>query len=123
MTLAERVNDLNRWYEALPESRRILVYPAVLVAAGVIDTHRTGAPFGMVFLAALVLLFALRRSYIAGWFKQSAAAGPAGALEHQRTVEPPAAKAPAAKEPPPAAPAAKPEPAAEAARPQPVPPP
>jgi MYXO-CTERM domain-containing protein len=65
MTLAERVNDLNRWYEALPEPRRILVYPVVLLAAGAINMHWTGSPFGLVFLLALVVLFALRRSYTA----------------------------------------------------------
>src|ERR1700712_4631244 len=29
--------DLNRWYEGLPESRRLWVYPAVLLAAGAIN--------------------------------------------------------------------------------------
>jgi hypothetical protein len=113
MTFAERVNDLNRWYEALPEPRRVLVYPAVLLAAGAINMHWTGSPFGMVFLLTLLVLFALRRSYIAGWFKEPAAAGSPAAREHQPKTPPPAFKPPAAqpvaKDP---TPFVKPEPAA-----------
>jgi hypothetical protein len=116
MTFAERVNDLNRWYEALPEARRVLVYPAVLLAAGAINMHWTGTPFGMVFLLTLLVLFALRRSYIAGWFKEPAAAGSPAALEHQPKTPPlafkPAAPQPVAKDP---APTVKPEPVAAAA--------
>src|SRR4051812_19314967 len=96
MTFPERVIELNRWYASLPEPRRILVYPAVLLAAGAINMHWTGSPFGMVFLLALVVLFALRRSYTAGWIKPPAAAdGSSAALEHQPKVEAPAMKAPA----------------------------
>jgi MYXO-CTERM domain-containing protein len=62
MTFAERVIELNRWYDSLPEPRRIMVYPAVLLAAGAINMHWTGSPFGLVFLLALAVLFVLRRS-------------------------------------------------------------
>jgi outer membrane biosynthesis protein TonB len=110
MTFPERVIELNRWYDSLPEPRRILVYPAVLLAAGAINMHWTGSPFGLVFLLTLAMLFALRRSYTAGWVKAEAATGgPAGALEHQPKIEPPAFKAPVVAEKP-AAPAAQPAP-------------
>ena len=67
MTLADRLIDLNRWYEGLPDGRRVFVYPAVLVAAGFVNTRLTGAPIGWVSLSALVALIVVRRSYVSGW--------------------------------------------------------
>jgi hypothetical protein len=75
MTLAERLFDLNRWYEALPDGQRILVYPAVLVAAGLINTRWTGSPFGAVLLLTVLALIAVRRSYTSGWLGSRVAAG------------------------------------------------
>src|SRR4051812_12030833 len=121
MTFAERVIELNRWYESLPEPRRILVYPAVLLAAGAINMHWTGSPFGMVFLLTLLVLFALRRSYLTGWVKP--ADGSSAALEQQPKAAAPVAKAPAPPVQAAPAPAAKPAPAPAAAQPAPVPPP
>jgi hypothetical protein len=67
--------DLNHRYEALPESRRLWVYPAVLLIAGAINmmlTIRYGFPFGVLFLIALLALVALRAPYTAGWLRSSA---------------------------------------------------
>jgi hypothetical protein len=66
--------DLNRRYEALAESRRIWVYPAVLLIAGAINmmlTIRYGFPFGLLFLAALLALVILRAPYSAGWLRSA----------------------------------------------------
>jgi hypothetical protein len=72
---------LNRRYETLPESRRIWVYPTVLLIAGAINmmlTIRFGFPFGLLFLVALLALVMLRAPYTAGWLRSSAtAAAPA----------------------------------------------
>jgi hypothetical protein len=60
--------DLNHRYEALPESRRLWVYPAVLLIAGAINmmlTIRYGFPFGLLFLVALLALVILRAPYTA----------------------------------------------------------
>jgi hypothetical protein len=75
MTLADRLIDLNRWYEGLPEGRRIFVYPAVLVAAGFVNTRLTGAPIGFVSLSALAALIVIRRSYVSGWLASHAPIG------------------------------------------------
>jgi hypothetical protein len=67
--------DLNHRYEALPESRRFWVYPAVLLIAGAINmtlTIRYGFPFCLLFLVALLGLVALRAPYTAGWLRSSA---------------------------------------------------
>jgi hypothetical protein len=68
---------LNHRYDALPESRRIWVYPAVLLIAGAINmmlTIRYGFPFGLLFLVALLALVILRAPYTAGWLRSSAKA-------------------------------------------------
>jgi hypothetical protein len=59
---ADWLIDLNHRYEALPESRRLWVYPAVLLIAGAINmmlTIRYGFPFGLLFLVALLALVRL----------------------------------------------------------------
>jgi hypothetical protein len=69
--------DLNHRYEALPESRRLWVYPAVLLIAGAINmmlTIRYGFPFGLLFLVALLALVILRAPYTAGWLRSPAPA-------------------------------------------------
>ena len=67
--------DLNHQYEALPELRRLWVYPAALLIAGAINmmlTIRYGFPFGLLFLAALLALVIFRAPYTAGWLRSSA---------------------------------------------------
>ena len=62
--------DLNHRYEEMPESRRIWVYPAILLIAGAINMMLTiwhAFPFGLLFLIALLVLVALRAPYTAGW--------------------------------------------------------
>lgn len=69
--------DLNHRYEALPESRRVWVYPVVLLIAGAINmmlTIRYGFPFGLLFLVALLALVILRAPYTAGWLRSPAPA-------------------------------------------------
>nr|WP_294556028.1 hypothetical protein [uncultured Rhodopila sp.] len=98
MTLADRLIDLNRWYEGLPDGRRVFVYPAVLVGAGFINTRLTDAPIGWVSLSALVALVVIRRSYISGWLASRAPIGGAvpGTLNRAvgETVTPAAAAKP-----------------------------
>ena len=62
--------ELNQNYDALPEPRRIWVYPAVLLIAGAINMLLTiyyGFPFGLLFLLGLLSLVAFRAPYTAGW--------------------------------------------------------
>ncbi len=69
--------DLNRRYEALPKSRRMWVYPAVLLIAGAINmmlTIRYGFPFGLLFLVALLALVVIRAPYTGGWLRSAAPA-------------------------------------------------
>ena len=100
MTLADRLIDLNRWYEGLPDTRRVFVYPAVLVAAGLVNTRLTGAPIGWVSLSALVALFVVRRSYVSGWLAaQAPAGGPVPDTRHRTLSEPVAPAAVAKPEP------------------------
>ena len=64
------VLNLNRWYDALPESRRLWVFPAVLLIGGATNMKLTiafGFPFGLLFLLTLLLLVAVRAPYTAGW--------------------------------------------------------
>jgi hypothetical protein len=64
--------DLNRRYDALPEWRRFLVYPAVLLIGGAINMILTiayGFPFGLLFLLTLLALILLRAPYTAGWLQ------------------------------------------------------
>jgi len=75
---AHWVVDLNRRYDAMPESRRFWVFPAVLVIAGAVNmllTIGNGFPFGLLFLLALLALVAIRAPYAAGWFKPAATLG------------------------------------------------
>src|ERR1700710_1673966 len=63
------VLDLNERYDAMPELRRIWVYPAILLVAGAINMiltifHRF--PFGLLFLLVLLALVAIRAPYAAG---------------------------------------------------------
>jgi hypothetical protein len=95
MTLADRLIDLNHWYEGLPDGRRVFVYPAVLVVAGYVNTRLTGAPIGLVSLSALVALVAVRRSYISGWLAARVPAG--GAVPDARYPAVAETVAPAAK--------------------------
>lgn len=97
MTLADRLIDLNRWYEGLPDGRRVFVYPAVLVAAGFVNTRLTGAPIGWVSLSALVALFVVRRSYISGWLAARAPVGGPSVGTRPFVVAAPAAPAAVAK--------------------------
>ncbi len=69
------LTELNRNYESLSESRRLWVYPAVLLIAGAINMLLTiyyGFPFGLLFLLALLALVAFRAPYTAGWLADSA---------------------------------------------------
>jgi hypothetical protein len=87
--------DLNHRYEALPESRRIWVYPAVLLLAGAINmmlTIRYGFPFGLLFLVALLALVILRAPYAAGWLRSPA---PATSGESDRALLPAVNESPA----------------------------
>nr|WP_294517104.1 hypothetical protein [uncultured Rhodopila sp.] len=94
MTLADRLIDLNRWYEGLPDGRRVFVYPAVLVAAGFVNTRLTGAPIGWVSVSALLALIAARKSYVSGWLTPGVTAGaPVAETRHRAVAE---AVAPAA---------------------------
>jgi hypothetical protein len=113
MTLADRLIDLNRWYEALPDGRRVFVYPAVLVAAGFVNTRLTGSPIGWVSVSALAALVAARRSYVSGWLASRVpAGGPVAAVRPRAAAETVAPAALAKPEPvrPIAAVAPKPEP-------------
>jgi hypothetical protein len=105
MTLADRLIDLNRWYEGLPDTRRVFVYPAVLVAAGFVNNRLTGAPIGWVSLSALVALIVVRRSYVSGWLAAQVPAGGAVPDTRHRALSEPVAPAAVAK-PEPVRPAA-----------------
>ncbi len=70
--------DLNQRYEAMPDPRRIWVYPAVLLIAGAINMMLTihyGFPFGLLFLLALLALVAVRAPYTAGRLRPPTAGG------------------------------------------------
>ena len=88
--------DLNHWYEGLPDTRRVFVYPAVLVAAGFVNTRLTGAPIGWVSVSALAALIAVRRSYVSGWLAARVPAGGQVADTRPRAVAAPVPPAPAA---------------------------
>jgi hypothetical protein len=90
--------DLNHRYEALPESRRLWVYPAVLLIAGAINMMLTihyGFPFGLLFLFALLALVVFRAPYTAGWLRSPtpsadpAASDPVLVEPHSTAVEGP----------------------------------
>jgi len=122
MTIADRLTDLNRWYEGLPDDRRIFVYPGVLLAAALVNARWTGSPFGWVFFAALAALVVIRRSYVSGYLKSEALAdGPAAkaASAPRAFVPPPAPVQPVAKPAPAPAPVAPPVVAQPAAAPAP----
>jgi len=75
--------DLNRRYDAMPEWRRFLVYPAVLLIGGAVNMILTiafGFPFGLLFLLTLLGLILLRAPYTAGWLHQAAVPAHAPAL-------------------------------------------
>ena len=70
--------DLNTWYDGLPEFRRFLVFPAVLVIAGAINMMLTighHMSFGILVLIALLAMVVIRVPYVAGWL--SGPSGPA----------------------------------------------
>ena len=76
--------DLNRRYDAMPETRRFWVYPVVLLIGGAVNMILTiayGFPFGLLFLLVLLCLVAIRAPYAAGWYRseQPRVAGPHGA--------------------------------------------
>ncbi len=124
MTLADRLIDLNRWYEELPDDRRIFVYPGVLLVAALVNARWTGSPFGWLFFGALAALVVIRRSYVSGYLKSEALAdGPAArsAPAPRAFVPPPAPVPPTAKPVPAPAPTASPVAAQPAARPAPPP--
>ena len=82
------VVDLNRRYEAMPESRRFWVYPAVLLIGGALNMMLTiayGFPFGLLFLLVLLALVAVRAPYAAGWLRTAEA--PAAGLTHPYIAE------------------------------------
>jgi hypothetical protein len=85
---ADQLVEINLWYEALPDARRIWVYPGVLLIAGAINMMMTisyGFPFGILFLLALLALIAVRAPYTAGWLHP---ADPAIVMEHSETFDP-----------------------------------
>lgn len=68
------VRDLNHRYDAMPETRRFWIFPAILLIAGGINmalTIANGFPFGILFLLVLLVLVAIRAPYAAGWFAPS----------------------------------------------------
>jgi hypothetical protein len=77
---------LNRWYETLPETRRMLVVPAILIVAGAINMALTignGFPFALLFLIVLLVILALRAPYAWGMIRDPAGhatAAPDGGL-------------------------------------------
>ncbi len=86
--------DLNHRYEAMPESRRFWVYPAILLIAGAINMMLTigyGFPFGLLFLLALLALVVVRAPFTAGWLRHpappAAAEGYDPALGHNETLQ------------------------------------
>jgi hypothetical protein len=73
------VLNLNRWYDALPESRRLWVFPAVLLIGGATNMKLTiafGFPFGLLFLLTLLLLVVVRAPYTVGWYEAAGAVEP-----------------------------------------------
>jgi len=76
--------DLNHRYEAMPESRRFWVYPAILLIAGAINMMLTigyGFPFGLLFLLALLALVFVRAPFTAGWLRQQPSVSTAPAAD------------------------------------------
>jgi outer membrane biosynthesis protein TonB len=128
MTIADRLTELNRWYEDLPDDRRIFVYPGVLLVAALVNARWFGTPFGWLFFATLAALFVIRRSHVSGYLKTEAlAGGPVAAAAHR--AEPAAAPRAFVAQPAPVQPVVKPAPAPVATQaaarptPQPAPPP
>ena len=77
---ADWLIDLNHRYEALPETRRFWVFPAVLLIAGAINmmlTIRHAFPFGLLFLLALLALVLFRAPYAAGYLRAAEPVRPA----------------------------------------------
>lgn len=63
----EWANGLNRWYDDMPEHRRMLVVPIVLIVVGGINMALTISghfPFGLLFLVALLALVAIRAPFV-----------------------------------------------------------
>ncbi len=81
---ADWIAGLNERYEAVPESRRFWIFPAILLAAGAINMQLTinqGWPFGLLFLLALLAISAVRAPYVHGLIRgPSTEGGPAPAL-------------------------------------------
>jgi hypothetical protein len=76
---ADWLIDLNHRYDALPETRRIWVFPAVLLIAGAINmmlTIRHAFPFGLLFLLGLLVLVLFRAPYAAGYLRPAKPVGP-----------------------------------------------
>jgi len=83
---ADWINDLNRRYEAIPETWRFWVPLLILLAAGAVNmllTIHLHFPFGLLALLVLLGLVAIRAPYVAGWI------GPAQRVLADRPEAPP----------------------------------
>lgn len=82
---ADRLLDLNRRYDALPEFHGLVLVTTILVAAGAINmllTIKTGFSFGLIFLVVFLALGALRGPYVAGFLKAPPAGAAVAAVSH-----------------------------------------
>ena len=118
---ADWIAGLNERYEAVPESRRFWIFPAILLIAGAINMQLTisyGWSFGLLFLLALLAIVVVRAPYVHGLLRSPPAdSAPAPALQYDARIADgpltPRAAEPATLAAPPAPPRPEPEPAQE----------
>jgi hypothetical protein len=77
MTFAERLQQWNRWYDALPEEWRFQAVLWPLILLGAINmglTVAAGFPFGLLVMLAVIALVVIRMPYVLGWIEPASAA-------------------------------------------------
>ena len=87
---ADWIAGLNERYEAVPESRRFWIFPAILLISGAINMQLTisyGWSFGLLFLLVLLAIIVVRAPYVHGLLRPASAdSAPAPALQHDARI-------------------------------------
>lgn len=75
---ADRLIELNRQYDEMPEFRQTWLFLAIILTVGAVNmllTITLDFPFGLLLLLAILALVAIRAPYVSGMLKPSPSAG------------------------------------------------